>query len=44
MERIQVVLTDLPVTVRGLTVYYYDEDGVGARDTDEMVAKFIIRF
>ena len=27
MERIQVVLTDLPVTVRGLTVYYYDEDG-----------------
>lgn len=27
MDRIQVVLVDLPVTVRGLTVYYYDEDG-----------------
>lgn len=27
MEMVQVVLIDLPVTVRGLTVYYYDEDG-----------------
>lgn len=28
MERIQVLLVDLPCTVRGLTVYYYDEDGM----------------
>lgn len=27
MERIQVHLIDFPCTIRGLTVYYYDEDG-----------------
>ena len=27
MERIQVVLTDLPPRVHGLTVYCYDDDG-----------------
>lgn len=27
MEKIQVVLFDLPHTIRGLTTYCYDEDG-----------------
>lgn len=27
MERIQVILVDLPPRIHGLTVYYYDEDG-----------------
>lgn len=27
MERVQVVLIELPHTIRGLTVYYFDDDG-----------------